>query len=784
MFRQFFIIYVLLVSTLAFAQNDPGTLDAEKNLIYYSADIINADLVMETANLTGNVKILFDQYELNASNANISKKDTTLKAWGDVRLEGNNSYIEAESIELNYKTQKATITNVRLTSGQLLLEAKTIEKLSDEVYEATSAKFTTCVTCPPAWRIKGKKIKTNINKYVDIKGGRFQILNQTLFPLPHLILPLNTRRKTGLLPPGFENSSGKSGLEVTIPYFWAIDPHKDITFYPMIYLNNKKFNTTGAKMLTEYNQWLGSKSKLYLKTALMYDDAHLDFNENPNPGTRWFLHFTNHFKLPRDIVQKSRITLVKERTYLKDFTSEVSGRGEAALKNSFSLSKAKGNKFISSEAIYYINLLVENPEVSDNFSVHKLPELNYSISETPFLNNFFLFNSSATYTNFHRNARSFDEIATNSSDPNNITKDIDVSGASGLFNTQEDLIRTGHRLRLNAELSAPFRIGELFDIRPVVAYKDSYYHFNVDKSLTTNNSGDTLYEQFAYSRYIEFSNSIRTEFSRVFNNEIKHKIVPEISFRYGSSIEQSDNVFFNNRRDESKRLPYHRQFQPITDEDFYGFDHGVQFDYWDRFFRANIVEFSLTNIFIKKHRQELITYYDQPFFFSLKQSYDFRNQEIAEVPDPWSNLNGVLKFKSKYFIHHTQASYFYKAKQTNITTSNKFIYKPGRYIKVDYSDFLTVDHRGALTDNRTQNVRLELGWEFPTLKLSGWTNYSLLEKKSLGWGSNMFYTPRGNCWGVGVSILKLDNTDDINTNFTFSFNYGPDPRTRKSLLTI
>ncbi len=773
----------LSLPLLTLAQNDPGVLEAEKDLVYYSADIINADLITNTATLKGNVKILFDEYELNASNAFVSKKDNFLRAWGDVRLEGNNSYIEAEKVELNYKTQEGDIYDVRLTSGQLLLEAKTLKKISNEVYEAEKAKFTTCVTCPPHWRIKGKKIKTNISKYVDIKGGRFQVLNQTLFPLPHLVLPLNTRRKTGLLPPEIENSSGNSGLEIAQPFFWAIDSHRDLTLSPMIYL--KDLNTTGAKILTEYNQWLGSKSRLSLKTALMYDDAYLDFDQSPLPSSRWFLDYSNFFVLPRGVVQKSKFTLLKEREYLNDFTSEVSGRGEAALRNTFSISKAKGNRFLSAEAIYYINLLVEDPNTNDNFSVHKLPELKYSLTETPFLKNIFLFKADATYTNFHRNSRSFDEIATDNSDPENKTKDIDTATNTGFFDASEDLIRTGHRLRLNAEVSAPFRIGDYFDVRPALSYKDSYYHFNMDKSSTVNISSQKPYSQFAFSRYLEFSNSIRTEFSKVFYKQIKHKIVPEIIFRYGSPVNQSENVFFHSN-DGDDNLPYHRQYQPITDDDFYDFDHAVQFDYWDRFFRANVIEFSLTNVFIKKHRQELVTYYDQPFFFNLKQSYDFRNKELSSSPDPWSNLDGILKFKSKHFVNHTQASYFYKAKHTNIITSNKFIYKPGRYVGIVYSDSLTVDQKGALTKNQTQNVKLSLGWEFPALKFSGWTNYSLLEKNHLGWGTNFSFTPAGNCWGLGLRLWQQNNrkNNDLNWKVSFKFNYGPDPRTRKSLLTI
>lgn len=770
------------------AQNDPGVLEAEKGLVYYSADIITADLITDTATLKGNVKILFDEYELNASNAFISKKDTTLKAWGDVRLEGNSSYIEADKVDLNYKTREGDLENVRITSGQLLLEAKKVKKISNEVYEATRAKFTTCVTCPPGWRIKGKKIKTNINKYVDITGGRFQILNNTIFPLPHLVLPLNTRRKTGLLFPGFENSIGNSGLEVSQPFFWAIDEHRDLTLSPMIYLNddfgNSPFEVNGGKLLGEYRQWLGVKSRLDLKAALMYDDTYLDVNDASAPSTRWFLNYKNFFVLPRNIIQKSRFTLLKERTYLNDFTSEVLGRGEAALKNTFSFSKAKKNVFSSAEAVYYINLLVDEPEVSDNFAVHKLPELKRSMIETPFLKNAILFNYGLTYTNFHRNSRSFDEVnTTTTTDPEKRPKEIFQDGASGNFDTTKDLIRTGHRLRLETEASAPFKIGRLFDVRPALSYRDSLYHFNVDKSITVNNDALNPYNQFAYSRYLEFSNSIRTEFSKVYNKQIKHKVVPEVVFRLGTAIDQSDNIFFNQSED-SEPLPYHRQYQAITDEDFFNSSHGVQFDYWDRFFRANVVEFQLTNIIVKKRRQELATYYEQPFFLNLTQSYDFRNQEISATPDPWSNLDGVLKFKSKIFTNFTQFSYFYKAEQTNVTTSNTFIYKPGRYVTVGYSDFLTVDSSGDLTKNRTQNINFSLGWEFPTLKFSGTTNYSLLDKRNLGWRTDISYTPTGNCWGLQLRLLKLNNSDTIGTKLNFNFNFGPNPRTRKSLLTI
>ena len=782
-----------------------GTEDAEKDLIYSSGDIISADLITEEVSFKGNVKILFENYELSAKNAKVNKKTTTLVAWGDVILEGNNSYIEADKVTLNYKTKEGDLEGVRLTSGKLLIEAKRIKKLSDDIYEAEKARYTTCSTCPGAWRIKGRKIKTNIKEYIQIKGGRFQILNRSLFPLPNLTFPL-TNRKTGFIQPELEKLPGEVGLEFSQPFFWNIDKHRDLTLTPMWYFDFndfqklKGFESNGAKLHAEYNQWLGSKSRLKLNTALMYDGTFVDENGQLAPDTRWFIDYTNFFVLPRNVIQKTNFTLLKERNYLNTFISEVSGRGEAALKNTFSLSQEKGNRFASAEVVYHINLLVENPNETENLSIQKLPELSYDISTIPFFKNRLLFKSNATYTNFHRNARSYDEV-TDSPDQssqqrqaNPVDFDIDPEG-DGVFDVAgRDLIRTGHRLRLQAEVSSPFKIGKLFDVMPALNYRDSYYSFNLDKDNTINNNSDTPYSPFAFSRYLEFSNSLRTEFSKVISPNFKHKIIPDLSFRLGTQVDRSDNVFFESQGN----LPFHRQYQPISDNDFFNFRHGVQFDYWDRFFRAETLELNITNILIRKNKQELVTYYDQPFFFNLRQSYDFRNERTSDTPDPWSNLDGVLKLRSKRFVNFTKFSYFYKARKINISTESQFIYKPGRFISLGYSDFSTVDEAGVLeTNNRVKNLSSRLGWEFPTLKFSGNYNYSILDKKSLGWEADFLYTPRGNCWGLGVRVTHIVNlnanrvdengqvtqvdSSDTGVRLRFQFDFGPDPQNRSAL---
>ena len=782
MTKKIFFLFILSFSSRLLAQS-PNLLPFSENineLKYYSADFINTNLIEESAELKGNVKIIFDNYEVTAKNATLSKRTNKIYLKGNVRIENQDSFIQADEAELDYKTQKGVLKNARIISGQFLLEAKTIDKINKNIFIAEKAQFTTCSTCPPTWKIKSQKIKTNIEKYIDIQGGFLQILNQTILPLPPLVLPINTRRKTGFISPSFSNSTGTTGNEFAQPFFWAIDPHRDLTITPMIYTEKFFKDLNGKKLHLEYRQWISNKSWLNLNTALMHDSTYKNLNNTTVSTSRWFFNFINFFELPKDTIQRSNLTLIKEREYLNDFINEVQGRAEPALRNSFSLAKFKKNMFTSLEIVHHTNLLIENPFETNNSSIQKLPDIRYSISETPIWKNRLLTQADIQYTNFFRNGRNFDDVIDNAEDLFAPKLALNTDG-DGVFDPDKDLIRQGHRLRLNASISFPSKLGQNFSIMPKFKYKDAYYSFNIANS-DVDQTADSNFSNFAYSRYFEISNSIRTEFSRVINQKYKHKIIPEFILKLGSDIKKSDSVFF----DSQGLLPYHRQYQPVTDSDFFAFRHGVQFDYHDRFFKAEVAEFQLTNLIIQKKKQDTITYYDQPFYFNLIQSYDFRNARLSDNPDPWSNLDGVLKLKTKFYTNLTQTSYFYRANQANISTINRFTYRPGKFLSIGYSDLFTVNEEGQLTDNRTKNANFELGWEFPIFKFSGQIAYSLLSRKHLGWKTHFLYTPRGNCWGLRLNFFEIANNINQGLGFkvNFFFNFGPDNSLKKSILNI
>ena len=96
--------------------------------------------------------------------------------------------------------------------------------------------YTTCprTDADPDWVLRAQRLD------IDSEAGEGRAKNAVLefkgfplLPLPRVSFPLNSERRSGLLPPtiGLDNKSGLSFLQ---PYYWNIAPNRDATFWPHI----------------------------------------------------------------------------------------------------------------------------------------------------------------------------------------------------------------------------------------------------------------------------------------------------------------------------------------------------------------------------------------------------------------------------------------------------------------------------------------------------------------------------------------------------------------------
>ena len=211
-----------------FAEERPEAPEA----IQLNAD--KADLIKKGVSLlTGNVQVLRGQQQLQAERVQYDEGRALLDVTGAVRFWDQGLYLSGERgrLELPTKLTRIEHARFRLEAEHVRGEADGITVSSrDDVLWAEQGSYTTCDDGNVDWALHGKNIKLNRrtqngtawNVTIRLKGV-------PVFYSPFLTFPLTDKRKSGFLPPRF-GSSGQTGFEFLIPYYWNIASNQDATF--------------------------------------------------------------------------------------------------------------------------------------------------------------------------------------------------------------------------------------------------------------------------------------------------------------------------------------------------------------------------------------------------------------------------------------------------------------------------------------------------------------------------------------------------------------------------
>ena len=86
----------------------------------------------------------------------------------------------------------------------------------------------------PAWILSTRRLDLNFAANEGrAEGAVLRFLGVPILAAPTLSFPLNDQRKSGWLPPNV-NLDSRSGLGVSVPYYWNIAPNRDATLTPRI----------------------------------------------------------------------------------------------------------------------------------------------------------------------------------------------------------------------------------------------------------------------------------------------------------------------------------------------------------------------------------------------------------------------------------------------------------------------------------------------------------------------------------------------------------------------
>ena len=244
-----FLLHVLLVHTLALANQSTGTKQSNTESFGGAAVVIKADRIeydqeREQYHAVGAVDVTRGSVRLLADEATLQKLTGRLVAVGHVHLRDGHADVWAEQLELNMNTEAGVVTIGRIFGKEQnsFVTGRRLQRFSETHYRVKEGSFTNCDAKDgqiPAWRFTFDDVDLDYEDSLSGRGVWFNVNDVPIIPLPTFQYPLGADRKSGLLIPtvGIDNSFG---FKYRQSFFWAINPSQDLTISPQI-LTNRGF---------------------------------------------------------------------------------------------------------------------------------------------------------------------------------------------------------------------------------------------------------------------------------------------------------------------------------------------------------------------------------------------------------------------------------------------------------------------------------------------------------------------------------------------------------------
>ncbi len=496
----------------------------EKESIEIEADSMDYDYNLDTYHAKGKVVINYSDIVLNADDVELDNKSKVATAQGNVFLKMGEDYLKGDKIVFNIeeKTGVAYDGQAFYARNHFYVRGNKIEKTGEDTYFIEQPRATTCDGDSPDWEIAGSSMKVTIEGYGLMKNARFLTKGLPVLYTPFVPFPAKTKRQSGFLVPYLSYSKSKDGLDIEVPFFWAISPQMDATFY------QRYIEKRGYKQGAEFRYYLGDHSFGTWYGDFIHDGKDITEKVGSPTGREWdgshdrWSYYINHqTNFDEDFYVRTDLRKVSDKWYFKDFSShnyylEHYARNEddpfkkvpfygdkslRSLESTARIYKGWSNYNLLGMISYTDDFAAANNEAT----LQKYPEVILTGIKQPLFSTPLYYELKGTYDYFHRGEG-----------------------------------QKGHLFDFNPAVSLPISIGRFAKITPQFSLRETAWEREDDELLfgKEKRSGNHL----TYTASVTASSQI----SRVFDmnifdwEKVQHEIKPEISYVYTPDTNQDD----------------------------------------------------------------------------------------------------------------------------------------------------------------------------------------------------------------------------------------------------
>jgi LPS-assembly protein len=522
MLSKLFIYFGVFILLFATAHNlMAADVSLSRGPVTIDADTIAYDKQEDTFHAKGDAVISFSQGFLMADSATLNRKTNDAFAEGNVMVMSEGDLLEGEKVRFNIETKTGVVYEGKmfLEKNHFYIKGSKIMKKGVETYRVTDATATTCDGDSPDWRLAGREMNVTIDGYGTLKQGKFFVKDIPVFYIPFAVFPAKTNRQSGFLFPKFSYSQNKFGLDIEVPFYWAISESTDATFY------QRYMEKRGFKEGLEFRYFLDGDSFGTVYADFMNDTGRVTetvggLSRNwQSDQKRWSFYLNHETAFSPSFYLRTDIKRVSDSWYFRDFTSSnyyldnySSNEKERFKKVSFVGNESLGSldstiRMVKSWSLYNLTFLLQSTDdfsgSSNDLTLQRYPEIALSGTRAPLFGTPVHFEVGAVYDYYYR--------------------------ASG---------QRGHLFDLQPVFTLPLNVGDYFQVTPQAAFKGTVWSRDDAVDTYAGKNG---------SRFLSnIGATVSTELHRVYDvggrrvDKLRHGIKPELTYSYIPDTGQND----------------------------------------------------------------------------------------------------------------------------------------------------------------------------------------------------------------------------------------------------
>jgi len=206
-----------------------------------------------------------------------------------VSYEDQQIWINGESANYSFveETGQFSLIDYGITGSSANGTADSIELVGGNTSHLRNLVYTTCAGEKPDWLLSARELELRHDEGVGIaRGAKLTFKGVPILYTPYFSFPIDDRRKSGFLYPGFSNTND-NGFEISQPWYWNIAPNQDAVIEPHYY-------TSRGFMLSAEYRFLTRKTNGNLEFDYMPNDRKTDtdryryrIEHRARPWARW-----------------------------------------------------------------------------------------------------------------------------------------------------------------------------------------------------------------------------------------------------------------------------------------------------------------------------------------------------------------------------------------------------------------------------------------------------------------------------------------------------------------